>query len=94
MSGPFDDDVVAAITRHMNGDHAADNLVICRGLGGVADATAATNTGYDVDGMVFVAATPQGDVEVRVPWGKPVVERSDVRAEVVRMFEEASARLG
>lgn len=31
---PFGDDVVEQIKRHMNDDHAADCLTICRALGG------------------------------------------------------------
>jgi hypothetical protein len=94
VSSPFDADVVAAITRHMNGDHAEDNVVICRAFGSLEEVSSATNTGLDPGGMRFVAVTPKGDVEIVVPWAKPIVERSDVRAEVVRMYAEAAARLG
>jgi hypothetical protein len=93
-TSPFDADVVAAITRHMNGDHAEDNVVICKAFGSLAAVSRATNTGFDESGMRFTAVTPTGEVEVVVPWAQPIVERSDVRAEVVRMYAEAAARLG
>lgn len=95
---PFSAEVVAAIARHMNDDHAEDNVTICRGLGGRPDTTAATMTGMTPDGIVF-AATVEGDegtdqVEVVVPWSEPITERAQVRLEVVRMHAEASAALG
>lgn len=93
-ASPFDADVVAAITRHMNTDHAEDNVVICKAFGGLSDVSSATNTGFDVAGMRFVAVTPGGDVEVVVPWETVPVERADVRAEVVRIYTEAASRLG
>jgi hypothetical protein len=95
---PFSADVVAAIARHMNDDHAEDNVTICRGPGGQPGTTAATMTGMTPDGIVF-AATIDGEagedqVEVVVPWGEPITERAQVRTEVVRMHTEASAALG
>src|SRR5690606_38892887 len=33
----FDSDVVAAILRHMNGDHSDDNLLIARAFGAASD---------------------------------------------------------
>jgi hypothetical protein len=97
---PFSPDVVAAIARHMNDDHAEDNVTICRGLGGQPGTLAATMTGMTPDGIVF-AATVEGpdhggtdQVEVMVPWGAPITERAQVRTEVVRMHTEASAALG
>lgn len=94
MTSPFDDEVVAAVTRHMNVDHADDCVVICKAFGGLAAVTSATAVGYDADGMRFLAVTPGGEVEVVVPWSGPIVERADVRAEVVRIHEEAARRLG
>lgn len=97
---PFSTDVVAAIARHMNDDHAEDNVTICRGLGGQPGTTAATMTGMTPDGIVFAAAVEGADhgqadqVEVIVPWSEPITERAQVRMEVVRMHTEASAALG
>jgi hypothetical protein len=95
---PFSADVVAAIARHMNDDHAADNVTICRGLGGQPACTAATMTGMTPDGIVFTATVDTDDgedqVEVVVPWAEPITERAQVRTEVVRMHTDASAALG
>ena len=38
-----------------------------------------------------VAATPTA---IRVPWSRPLTERAEIRAEVVRMYHEACAALG
>lgn len=97
---PFSDEVVAAIARHMNDDHAEDNVTICRGLGGQPGTMAATMTGMTPDGIVFAATVEGADhgrtdqVEVVVPWSEPITERAQVRTEVVRMHTEASAALG
>ncbi|WP_238009946.1 DUF2470 domain-containing protein [Dactylosporangium sp. AC04546] len=94
MGQPFTDDVVAAVRRHMNGDHADDSLLICRSLGGRPDATAAAMTGMDGDGIDFTAVVDGRDVPVRVPFSRPLTERAEVRPEVVRMYREACAALG
>ena len=91
---PFSSEVVAAIARHMNDDHADDNVTICRGLGGQPATTAATMTGMTPDGIVFEAVVDDAPTEVVIPWSEPITERAQVRAEVVRMHSEASEALG
>lgn len=91
---PFTDEVVGRITRHMNDDHAADCLAICRALGGVPDATAARMTGMTAEAFAFAATVGGVDTPVRVPFGRRLTERAEVRVEAVRMAEEARARLG
>lgn len=97
---PFSAEVVAAIARHMNDDHAEDNVTICRGLGGQPATVSATMTGLTPEGIVFAATVeptdgePADQVEVVVPWSEPVTERAQVRTEVVRMHTEACAALG
>ncbi|MDG4830881.1 DUF2470 domain-containing protein [Solwaraspora sp. WMMD1047] len=93
-SGPFTPDVVAAISRHMNDDHAADSLLICRALGGRPDATAARMTGMDATGIDFTVTVPAGAVPVRVPFAHRLTERGEVRREVVRLYRRACALLG
>lgn len=96
MSHSFDADVVAAVLRHMNGDHAADNVLIARAFaepGG--EVTAAVMTGFDGDGGVW-RITRQGVAsDLRVPWpGGPITGRPEVRREVVAVYELACRRLG
>lgn len=85
----FTDDVVAAVLRHMNDDHAEDSLLICRVLGGRPDATAALMTGFDHEAAEFDATVPDGVVRLRLPWDQPVRDRKDVRVAVVAMFRKA-----
>ena len=91
---PFTADVIAEIAGHMNGDHAEDNLLIVRTLGGIPTATAARMSGMDADGMEFAAVVDGIEVPVRVPFGGRLTERRQVRAEAVRMYREACAALG
>ena len=91
---PFSADVVSAVTAHMNGDHPEDTLLICRALGGAPDATAARMTGLDGDGGDYAVTVDGAERTVRVPWGQPLTERPQIRAEVVRLYQEACARLG
>lgn len=91
---PFSPQVSAAVAAHMNGDHAEDNLLIARSLGGQPDATAATMTGVRPDGAVFEATVDGAPVDVVVPWAEPINDRGAIRVEVVRMYHEACAALG
>jgi putative heme iron utilization protein len=90
---PFTDDVVRQIARHMNEDHAADCLTICRALGGRPGATAARMTGLDAEGIEFAVADGGVEHAVRIPFAARLTERPQVRREVVRMTERARAAL-
>lgn len=94
MSEVFSPEVVAQIAHHMNDDHAADNVLIVRGLGGVDAATAARMSGMDADAMEFAAVVDGIEVPVRIPFSERLTERRQVRAEAVRMYREACAALG
>ncbi|MGA5301179.1 biliverdin-producing heme oxygenase [Nucisporomicrobium flavum] len=87
-------EAVAQIARHMNDDHAEDNVLIVRGLGGVGTASAARVSGLDADGMEFEATVDGIAVPVRIPFRERLTERRQVRGEAVRMYREACAALG
>lgn len=91
---PFDDSVIAAITRHMNEDHAADTLVICRGVGGHPAATAARMDTFDGTGADFTTTVDGVEVPLRITWSQPLSQRAEVRPEIVRMYHESRAKLG
>lgn len=82
-------DVVRAVVDHMNGDHAEDNVVICRGLGGRREVESATMTGLDEDAIEFLAQTPSGPITVRIPFGEPLRDRPQVREAVARLFHRS-----
>jgi putative heme iron utilization protein len=90
----FSAEVVGRIAAHMNGDHADDNVLICRAFGREPAVTAARMSGMDADGMDFIATVDGREVPVRVPFSERLTERRQVRAEAVRMYREACARLG
>jgi heme oxygenase len=92
-ANPFAPKVIAAICHHMNTDHAADTLVICRGAGGCPDSESARMTGFDGTGADFAALVDGAEVPIRIPWAAPISERAEVRPEIVRIFTESKARL-
>ena len=94
MTDPFPPEVVAAIMRHMNGDHADDCGVIVRGLGGQPDASSARMSGMDADGMDFEATVDGRPMPVRIPFTERLSERRQVRGEAARMYRDACAKLG
>ncbi|CAM3770192.1 DUF2470 domain-containing protein [Nocardiopsis rhodophaea] len=93
-STPFTPEVVHAVTKHMNDDHAEDTLLICQALGGRPSATAARMTGLDGYGGDYIAIVDGAEVEVRIPWSRPLTERAEIRQEVVRMYQDACEILG
>jgi hypothetical protein len=90
----FSPDVVAQIMRHMNTDHGADSVLICRAQGGQPGATAAIMTGMDADAAYFDATVDDGVVPVRVPFSRTLTERAQVRAEITQLYVDACAQLG
>jgi putative heme iron utilization protein len=89
VSNPFDQAVVDAVRKHMNTDHADDTLVMVRGVGGRPDATAARMTGLDGEGGEYAVVVDGAEETIRIPWSRPISERPEIRAEVVRLFEES-----
>ena len=75
MIEEFPPEVVAQIARHMNDDHADDNVLIVRGLGGAHAATAARMAGMDPDGIDFAAAVNGVEVPIRIPFRERITER-------------------
>lgn len=89
------DEALAAIARHMNDDHADDNVVICQGLGGRADTASAVFITMTTAEAVFVATDSGGsDHEVRVPFANEVTARPEVRAEIADLYHRSAAILG
>ena len=88
------DEVIAAVARHMNNDHAEDNAVICRGVGGRAEVTAARFVGMTTRACGFAITTPDGSSELEVPFANEVTERAEVRAEVAALYHRSAAMLG
>lgn len=93
----FDADVVAAILRHMNGDHTDDNILIARAFAASDgdEITDSVMTGFDGDGGRWDVTRAGVTSELRVPWpGGPIDDRPSVRREVVALYDAACARLG
>lgn len=90
----FTPDVIAQIMKHMNEDHGDDSLLICRAAlrrqhGDTAPPTAAVMSGMDAEGIDFRVTIDGIDSLVRVHFAYPLTERSQVRAEVTRLYREA-----
>lgn len=91
----FADSVVSAVLAHMNTDHPEDNLLIVHAFGH-PDATAATMTNLDGFGGTWHFSGPQPEPagDVMVPWTEPIAERSEIRREIVVLYEQACIKLG
>jgi putative heme iron utilization protein len=90
----FTPEVAAQIARNLNEDHADHNVLIVRGLGGIAAASTARVSGMDPDGLDFEATVNDIAVPVRIPFSARLTERRQVRTEAVRMYQQACAVLG
>lgn len=95
----FDPSVVAAVLHHMNDDHFADNLLIARAFG---DRSAQAARMVDVDGFAghwLYSVSSADDVaretetELRVPWSVPITGRSEIRREIVALYDRACSAL-
>ena len=89
----FPAETVDAVLAHMNSDHNDDNLLIARAFGD-PDATAATMTTLDEAGGTWRLTSSAGDTELTVPWSTTIAERSEIRREIVVLYDAACERLG
>jgi hypothetical protein len=89
----FSPEVVGAILHHMNDDHTDDSLTIVRAFVDPA-AEAATMTDVDAQGGTWDVVVDGRTGSHTVPWLGPVVERADIRREVVHLHDAAVAKLG
>lgn len=97
MTHIFENDVVAAILRHMNDEHSDDNFLIARAFASASDFTItdAVMTDLDGDGGVWQITRAGVEEELRVPWpGGSISERPAVRREVVALYDAACEKLG
>ncbi|NEA30881.1 DUF2470 domain-containing protein [Streptomyces sp. SID13031] len=93
MTDPFDPEIVLAVLRHMNEDHAHDSLLIVRTLGGQPTATSVVLTSIGPDGATFKAMLPTGDsIDVILAWSSTIRERPQFRGEFARWYQEAVTR--
>lgn len=91
----FSPEEEAAVLHHMNGDHAADSLLMVQALGGQPAATGAIATGVDRGGIDFSVTVGAGEpLTVRIHWAAELSSRAEVRGEVVRLYKESCAVLG
>jgi hypothetical protein len=90
----FSPDIVDAILRHMNGDHADDNLLIARAFVDPG-ATESTMVGLDGDGGFWDVTAGEETTRASVAWpAGAITERAEVRREIVALYDEACAVLG
>ena len=89
----FSSDVVAAVLRHMNGDHVDDNLLIARAFGD-RDAASAVMVDLDEHGGTWRYAVEGAEQELRVPWSTEISERAEIRREIVVLYDAACTDLG
>ncbi|MEZ5184442.1 MAG: DUF2470 domain-containing protein [Candidatus Nanopelagicales bacterium] len=81
-------EVIEAVSRHMNDDHADDTLTLARTQ--YPDAESARVTGLDHSALLVRAVLPDGsDLPVALPWPKPLTGRADIRTHIVHMHETA-----
>lgn len=78
----------------MNGDHAADNLLIARAFG-FPGAISSTMVGVTGAAGQWTVTDAEGQHELSVEWpGGPITERPEIRREVVALYTAACAKLG
>jgi hypothetical protein len=85
--------VAGEIMRHVNREHTHHLLEYLRAFTPVQHATDARMTSLDREGFDVEAVTPAGTTSIRIPWSTRLDERAQVREEMVRLTEEAQAKL-
>jgi heme iron utilization protein len=83
----------ARAIEHLNEDHDDALLDMARAIGGCPEATAARCVDADRTGLDLVATTPDGEVDVRVPYDEPIDAPEGLRKATVKLAHRARAEL-
>lgn len=78
---------------HLNEDHDDALLDMARTVGGCPKATAARCADADRTGLDLIAQTPDGEVEVRIPYDEPIEGPEGLRKATVTLAHRARAEL-
>ena len=78
---------------HLNADHDDSLLDMARALAGCDEATAARCLDADRFGLTLLAATPSGELTVRVPYDEPIDDAEGLRKATVKLARRARAIL-
>jgi putative heme iron utilization protein len=78
---------------HLNADHDDALLDMARALAGCQEATAARCLDADRFGLTLLAATPSGEMTVRVPYDEPIDDAEGLRKATVKLAKRARAIL-
>jgi heme iron utilization protein len=85
----------ARAIEHLNEDHDDALLDMARAIGGCLEASAARCIDADRTGLDLVATTPDGEVDVRVPYDEPIDSPAKgLRKATVKLARRARAELG
>jgi putative heme iron utilization protein len=79
---------------HLNEDHDDALLEMAQALGGQPEATAVRCVDADRTGLDLVAATPAGEIDVRVDYEEPIEAPEGLRKATVKLAQKARAELG
>src|SRR5688500_6360319 len=86
--------VAPQIMKHVNDEHVENMIEYLRAFTDVQDATFAMAVAMDRHGMDIEAETPGGKQTRRIGWSEELTERPQVREQMVRLTNEAHAKLG
>jgi len=77
--------------QRVNDKHAEELLAVARSLGSHPEATSARAARVDRDGIDLVLTTPEGPVETRIEFTKPVTDPKWMRAAFRDLTRRAQA---
>ncbi|MGV8876854.1 MAG: DUF2470 domain-containing protein [Rhodoglobus sp.] len=90
----FSAQIVSAVLAHMNSDHNDDNLLIVRAFAQPAAISAAMVTLDGCEGTWQYSDADGIEHHVSVPWSCTISERTEIRREIVKLYDQACATLG
>lgn len=90
----FSAEIVSAVLAHMNSDHNDDNLLIVRAFAESAAISAAMVSLDDAEGTWQYSDVNGIEHHVSIPWGNAISERTEIRHEIVRLYDRACEKLG
>lgn len=89
----FDEQTVTAVLKHMNEDHAEDNLLIARAFGDLS-ADSSVMTGLDGSAGTWSYTVNGATQHLSAPWSTTISTRAEIRRAVVVLYNAACTKLG